>query len=771
MVPAARPALAVGSTPKVAVIVLENKQYSAIVGSASAPYLNSLIAAGMVFTDYHAIQSGSAPNYRGMTAGTTAPVPPVPDNIFRAFDQASRPWIELEESMTGNCGVHDASKVPGTSQVLYIAGHDPAYVMRSNESCATHAVPLVSDAQLASLPEFSYIVPNACGDMHTLAKTAPCPSFFGPVAGGDLVQVGDNWLAHVVPLLLADPGMTVIITFDEGIDLTAQRIVTIEAGAGVVPGSDGQRYDHYGLLAGLYGFFGLGTAPNNGATATPLPIAPAATRAVDVDVQGPGTVTSDPAGIDCGPGPTGTCSASFAKGSSVTLTATPDADQEFDGWSGDCTGIGDCILSMDVARSVTAVFGTTATLTVDPPDHGVVGSDVGGIDCPAVCSRDYAVGTAVTLTSISDPGWTFGAWGGDCTGAPPSGCTLTIDADASVSVTYDPLPTYTLNVSTDGTGQGSVSSDLGAIDCPTACADDYVEGQTVVLSANPGPNSDLSAWTGACTGAGPSCSVTMNAAQSVNASFDAAPDLQTLDDDDPAIFYNGWRGVADASASGGAYRMSDVVGDQATWKSTKTASLTWVSHEGPAGGKATVTIDGKSKGTVDLYASSPARHSETFAGLTANVHTVIVKVIAGHNAASSGTEVGIDSFSSGGAVTPESSPSIKYDAWAGTASGHALGGAYRSSAAKSATATVRFTGTEIDWITSKGPAFGKASVSIDGAPIETVDLYRASQVWQSTIAYGGLAGGPHTMVIRVLGQKAGASNGTKVVVDGFKIHP
>ena len=47
----------------------------------------------------------------------------------------------------------------------------------------------------------------------------------------------------------------------------------LELGAGVTSGStDGTAYNHYGLEAGLYNTFGLGTAPNNGATATPLPI-------------------------------------------------------------------------------------------------------------------------------------------------------------------------------------------------------------------------------------------------------------------------------------------------------------------------------------------------------------------------------------------------------------------------------------------------------------------------------------------------------------------
>jgi hypothetical protein len=47
---------------------------------------------------------------------------------------------------------------------------------------------------------------------------------------------------------------------------------------------------------------------------------------------GTGTVTSDPAGIDCG----ADCTEWYGPETQVTLTATPDAGSVFAGWSGDC---------------------------------------------------------------------------------------------------------------------------------------------------------------------------------------------------------------------------------------------------------------------------------------------------------------------------------------------------------------------------------------------------------------------------------------------------
>ena len=83
-------------------------------------------------------------------------------------------------------------------------------------------------------------------------------------------------------------------------------------------------------------------------------------RALTVTKNGNGTgsVTSTPAGIDCGP----TCSSDFDYGTEATLTATAAEGSTFTGWSGaGCSGTGDCQVTVLEATSVTAEF------TADPP--------------------------------------------------------------------------------------------------------------------------------------------------------------------------------------------------------------------------------------------------------------------------------------------------------------------------------------------------------------------------------------------------------------------
>src|SRR3990172_7231143 len=126
---------------------------------------------------------------------------------------------------------------------------------------------------------------------------------------------------------------------------------------------------------------------------------------------GSGTVASMPAGISCGTD----CSEPYPNGTAVTLTATPAAGAVFGGWSGGCTGIGSCTVTMTVARSVTATFNVqtfTLTVTKAGTGSGTVASTPAGISCGTDCSQPYASGTAVTLTPTSAAGAVFGGWSG-----------------------------------------------------------------------------------------------------------------------------------------------------------------------------------------------------------------------------------------------------------------------------------------------------------------------------------------------------------------------
>jgi uncharacterized repeat protein (TIGR02543 family) len=244
--------------------------------------------------------------------------------------------------------------------------------------------------------------------------------------------------------------------------------------------------------------------------------APLKTLTVSEPGNGLGTVTSVPAGINCGL----TCSAQYAQGTSVSLTATAGADSTFTGWSGACSGTGQCTVQMNADTGVNANFtGPDQRLTVTEAGDGsgTVTSDPTGIDCGSVCSTPFPTGSSVTLTATAATGSAFTGWSNACTGTQPT-CTVTMDMAHSVTANF--APQETLTVSKNGDGKGMVTSSPTGIHCGSKCVFSYVQGTFLTLTATASRGSKFTGWSGACGGPG-NCQVQLTASSSAIATFRA----------------------------------------------------------------------------------------------------------------------------------------------------------------------------------------------------------------------------------------------------------
>ena len=232
------------------------------------------------------------------------------------------------------------------------------------------------------------------------------------------------------------------------------------------------------------------------------------TNSLDVAFSGAGTgrVTGSRGGLDCRPSDAD-CSLTLGVDDSITLTAHPDANSEFTGWSGACAGASTCFVpNLAAARSVTAQFDLkphhTVTVVNVGQGHGTITMDGSDFSCAEgdTCSVDLMEGTEPWFTATAGAHSTFTSWGArsDChalTGANGSRCRLLVDEDQFLDPSFA-LDTRTLTVVGNPagmTGTGKVVSDPAGIDC-LGCFASFERGTRVVLRAVPAADSDFPGW-------------------------------------------------------------------------------------------------------------------------------------------------------------------------------------------------------------------------------------------------------------------------------------
>lgn len=153
--------------------------------------------------------------------------------------------------------------------------------------------------------------------------------------------------------------------------LAVSGIATLDGSLGVNIGGDytPSNGDSFTVMtfAGKTGSFHTITLPDShwnlayGPTSVTLAYDSSPHHILTVTRTGSGIITSNPAGIACG----SDCTVSYIEGTPVSLNATPDGSFVFTGWSGACSGIAICQVTMDAAKTVRAIFaGTSIPLSI-----------------------------------------------------------------------------------------------------------------------------------------------------------------------------------------------------------------------------------------------------------------------------------------------------------------------------------------------------------------------------------------------------------------------
>jgi phosphatidylinositol-3-phosphatase len=215
-------------------ILMENKDYSSVVGAGSAPYINSLASTYGLATDYSAISHPSLPNYIALTSGSDQGISDDSDpsshrlNVPSIFSQlpggASR---SLEQGMPSNCATGDSGG--------YAVRHNPeTYYTNLGRECSRYNVPFGAKPDLSA--RFTFVTPNLINDMHD-----------GSIGNGD------RFLKSYVPALMAtrqyrSRNTVIFILWDENEGTSGNRVPCIVISPFTHGVRDGTRYTHSSLL-------------------------------------------------------------------------------------------------------------------------------------------------------------------------------------------------------------------------------------------------------------------------------------------------------------------------------------------------------------------------------------------------------------------------------------------------------------------------------------------------------------------------------------------
>ena len=244
----------------IVIVIEENKAYSEIIGSNSAPYINSLAndSYAASLTKMYAIEHPSQPNYLDLFSGTNQGVT---DDNFPPKEPFITPNLGAELIAKGLTFKGYSEDLPSIgSNVETFGNYARKHVPWVNwQDSLINGIPSSLNLPFTSfptdyntLPTVSFVIPNLKNDMHD-----------GTVAEGD------TWLKNNLDGYVQwakKHNSLFILTFDEDDKSAGNNIPTIFVGSTITAGQVTKSTTLYGLLRTIQDMYGLPYIANSAST-------------------------------------------------------------------------------------------------------------------------------------------------------------------------------------------------------------------------------------------------------------------------------------------------------------------------------------------------------------------------------------------------------------------------------------------------------------------------------------------------------------------------
>jgi phosphatidylinositol-3-phosphatase len=266
------------------VIMMENTGYKSLIGNSNAPFINSTAKKFGLATNYTGVSHPSQPNYIAATSGAlngvtndndiTIDVP----NIVDQIEGSGRTWKAYMQSIFAEGNTDKLAHSAGNQ--LYERKHNPFVSYMDVQTNPARMANIVDFSQFSSdlannkVPNYSWISPDQCNDMHGRAGPSTDPCNFGNVQG--LIATGDAFLKSTVKAITnsqtwQNSNSAIFITWDE----SDFPFVDVSGCCDAVPGgghvvtlvllsenetarTSNVAYNHYSMLSTIEGAWKLG---------------------------------------------------------------------------------------------------------------------------------------------------------------------------------------------------------------------------------------------------------------------------------------------------------------------------------------------------------------------------------------------------------------------------------------------------------------------------------------------------------------------------------